>query len=105
MPKAFVSRVDLHQAENEANRAEALRVGLVLVPMTAKKFVVVNVGPSRLDANYDPIPGGGVSQTNAAGRSWNYLRGSVVCGPAAYDECLVFMKDWLVARGAVSLQQ
>jgi hypothetical protein len=104
MPKAFQSRVDLHQAEVEANRAEALKLGLVLVPVTAKKYVVVSVGPSRLDADYRPIPGGGVSQTNAAGRSWNYLRGSVVCGPAVYEECLVFMKDWLATRGAASLR-
>ena len=82
----------------EVHRVEALRLGLVLVPISARRFVVVNFGASRLDKNFDPIPGGSVSETDVRGRLCHYLRGSVVCGPAPYDECLVYIKDWLSTR-------
>jgi hypothetical protein len=68
--------------------------------VSAKRHVVVNIGPSRLDANYDPVPGGGVAETAVGGRPCHYLRGAVVCGPAAYDDCLVYIKDRLAERGA-----
>jgi hypothetical protein len=100
MSELFERRGQVRQAEYEAQRAEALRLGLVLVPTSAKRYVVVNFGPSRLERNYDPIPGGSVSETLVNGRSYHYLRGAVVCGPAAYDDCLVYIKDWLAARGA-----
>ncbi len=98
MSEALERRGEARQAEYEAHRAEALRRGLVLVPVSAKRYVVVNFGPSRLDADYEPIPGGSVAETAVAGRTCHYLRGSVVCGPAAYDDCLVYLKDWLAAR-------
>jgi hypothetical protein len=100
MSNPSVQRGEARQAALEANRAEALRLGLVLVPLSAKRFVVVNVGPSRLDKNYDPVPGGSVTETDVNGRPCHYLRGSVVCGPAPYDDCLVYIKDWLAARVA-----
>jgi hypothetical protein len=59
---------------------------------------VVNVGPSRLDRNYDPVPGGSVAETDVGGRSYHYLRGSVVCGPTSYGACAAYIKDWLQAR-------
>src|SRR5438270_6530235 len=99
MNRAFESRGEARQAELEAHRAEALRHGLVLVPVTSRRYAVVNFGPSRLDANYDPIPGGSVSETHVNGRQYHYLRGSIVYGPAAYDDCLVYIKDWLAVRG------
>ena len=99
MNRAFESRGEARQAALEANRAEALRHGLVLVPVSARRYAVVNFGPSRLDKNYDPIPGGSVSETDVGGRRQHYLRGSLVCGPAGYDDCLVYIKDWLAVRG------
>jgi hypothetical protein len=98
MTDPFERRGEVRQAEYEANRAAALRLGLVLVPLSAKRHVVINVGPSRLDRNYDPIPGGSVAETTVGGRPGHYLRGAVVYGPAPYDDCLIYIKDWLAAR-------
>ncbi|MFO0810691.1 MAG: hypothetical protein U0746_18845 [Gemmataceae bacterium] len=100
MSNSMESRSDAREASYDTSRLDALRLGLVLVQISSRRYVVVNIGPSRLDAKYDPIPGGSVSQTEAAGRTHHYLRGSVVCGPAAYDECLIYIKDWLAARRA-----
>jgi hypothetical protein len=102
MSNPSLHRGEARQAESEANRAEAVRLGLVLVPLSARRFVVVNFGPSRLDKNFDPIPGGSVSETDVSGRPCHYLRGSVVCGPSRYDDCLVYIKEWLATRGARS---
>jgi hypothetical protein len=102
MSKQSAQSGEARLTEAEVNRAEALGLGLVLVPLTARRFIVVNYGPARLDKNYDPIPGGSVAETNVGGRLRHYLRGSVVCGPAPYDECLVYIKDWLTVRGTKS---
>ena len=100
MRKPAAQREEVRLSEAEVNRVEALRLGLVLVPLTARRFIVVNYGPARLDKNYDPIPGGSVAEMQAGGHPYHYLRGSVVCGPAPYDECLVYIKNWLSVRGA-----
>jgi hypothetical protein len=92
------SRSTAGQAQYEGHWTEAARLGLVLVELSAKRSVVVNVGPSRLDPNYDPIPGGSVAEMDVGGQSCHYLRGSVVCGPASYGACVAFIKDWLKAR-------
>jgi hypothetical protein len=92
------SRGTLRQAEYEGYWVEAVRRGLVLVELSATRCVVVNVGPSRLDRNYDPIPGGSVAETDVGGWPCHYLRGSVVCGPTSYVACVAYIKDWLKAR-------
>ena len=56
-------------------------------------------GATARYANYDPIPGAGVSGTDVGGRRRHDLRGSVVCGPAPCEDCLVYIQDWQAARG------